>query len=264
MKSESNRPITIEDLLRLKRAERPPAEFWSEFDRELRTKQLAALVGKRPWWQDLPKLVRAGYRFRVPLGATAVLAITFFSVRDYRVTTAGQKIDREVGDVAGASAEAQPRIETDSVRTDVAVDSQPIAREIAQPEVAPAADAVLVADVPVVHEISRMIALGGGVALSANPTTASMSGPVVESTLIAAPITNRYASRGGLLSEAKRFQSEETSSRSTVEPLQQISFPSDSRRSRLLTAMVATPSFETSARTTERAASRIAEERLYD
>jgi hypothetical protein len=44
--SESKRPIQIEDILRLKRAERPPAEFWGEFDRQLRAKQLAALVSK--------------------------------------------------------------------------------------------------------------------------------------------------------------------------------------------------------------------------
>src|SRR5688572_7665440 len=84
MKPESDRPITIEDLLRLKRAEVPPAEFWSTFDRELRAKQLAALLPKRRWWQTLPaaiaRLPRS--RYRVPLGASAVLAITFFSVHD--------------------------------------------------------------------------------------------------------------------------------------------------------------------------------------
>jgi hypothetical protein len=52
--------------------------------------------------------------------------------------------------------------------------------------------------------------------------------------------------------------------RVTVEPLQQMTPPSDTRRSRLLTAMVAPASWDTSARTTERAASRIDEERLYD
>jgi len=39
--------VTLEDLLCLKRAERPPPEFWSEFERELRQKQLAALVERR-------------------------------------------------------------------------------------------------------------------------------------------------------------------------------------------------------------------------
>ena len=52
--NQEKRPITLEDILRLKRAERPPAEFWDSFDRQLRAKQLAALVEKRPWWRSLP------------------------------------------------------------------------------------------------------------------------------------------------------------------------------------------------------------------
>lgn len=79
------RPVTIEDLLRLKRAERPPAEFWPEWDRQLRTKQLAAIVDKRPWWRDaLPRFGVALARHHLPLGATAILALTFLTVREYR------------------------------------------------------------------------------------------------------------------------------------------------------------------------------------
>ena len=62
--------VTIEDLLRLKRAERPAAEFWTNFVRELRQKQLTALLEKRPWWQELPQiLARRAY---LPVGATAI------------------------------------------------------------------------------------------------------------------------------------------------------------------------------------------------
>ena len=53
MKPHRQRPVSLEDLLRLKRAERPPAEFWQDFDRQLRAKQLAALVQSRPWWQEI-------------------------------------------------------------------------------------------------------------------------------------------------------------------------------------------------------------------
>lgn len=82
---ESNkRPVTLEDLLRLKRAERPSAEFWTEFDRELRAKQLAALVEKRPWWSALPRAFAGLSRYHVPIGATAVLALTIVSVREFR------------------------------------------------------------------------------------------------------------------------------------------------------------------------------------
>ncbi len=73
--------VTIEDLLRLKRAERPAAEFWTNFERELRQKQLTALLEKRPWWQELPQiLARRAY---LPVGATAILAFTLVSVKFY-------------------------------------------------------------------------------------------------------------------------------------------------------------------------------------
>ncbi len=79
--SDSNHSskVTIEDLLHLKRAERPAADFWTDFERELRQKQLAALLEKRPWWQDLPQLfARRAY---LPVGATAILAFTLVSVK---------------------------------------------------------------------------------------------------------------------------------------------------------------------------------------
>jgi len=73
--------VTVEDLLHLKRAERPPAEFWNRFESELRQKQLAALLDRRPWWQGLPHfLTRRAY---LPIGATAVLAFTLVSVKYY-------------------------------------------------------------------------------------------------------------------------------------------------------------------------------------
>jgi hypothetical protein len=75
--------VTLEDLLRLKRAERPPPEFWSEFERELRQKQLAALVERRSWWHELAAACGRSGRLRLPLGATAVLALSFLSIRYY-------------------------------------------------------------------------------------------------------------------------------------------------------------------------------------
>ena len=77
--SEQRPKITIEDLLRLKRSERPAPEFWVSFERELRQKQLTALLEKRPWWQELPQFfARRAY---LPVGATAILAFTLISVR---------------------------------------------------------------------------------------------------------------------------------------------------------------------------------------
>lgn len=78
-------PLTIEQLLKLKRAERPDAEFWSAFETELRQKQLAALVQRRTWWQGIPQFFSP--RAYLPIGATAILAFTFVSVRFYAPTT---------------------------------------------------------------------------------------------------------------------------------------------------------------------------------
>jgi len=80
--------VTIEQLLRLKRAERPSPEFWTRFEQDLRAKQLAAIIEKRPWWISLrlPQAGRALARFQVPLGAAAVLTLSFVVMREYRPT----------------------------------------------------------------------------------------------------------------------------------------------------------------------------------
>jgi hypothetical protein len=75
--------VTLEDLLRLKRAERPAPEFWAEFERELRQKQLAALVAKRSWWHGFFAAYRRFGRLRLPLGAAAIVALSFISFRYY-------------------------------------------------------------------------------------------------------------------------------------------------------------------------------------
>jgi hypothetical protein len=73
--------VTVEDLLHLKRAERPAPEFWGNFERELRQKQLTALLEKRPWWQEIPQFIAR--RAYLPVGATAILAFTLVSVKYY-------------------------------------------------------------------------------------------------------------------------------------------------------------------------------------
>lgn len=74
MNRPSMRPPTIEDLLRFKRAEQPSPEFWARFDRELREKQLAAMVERRPWWCAFPRAYVLVARHRLPLAAAAAFA----------------------------------------------------------------------------------------------------------------------------------------------------------------------------------------------
>jgi hypothetical protein len=79
-------PLTLEDLLRLKRAERPSPEFWVRFESELRQKQLAALLERRSWWHTMPQFLSQRRAF-MPLGASALLALTLVSIKIY---SAGQ------------------------------------------------------------------------------------------------------------------------------------------------------------------------------
>jgi len=80
--SEIRRRVTLEDLLRVKRAERPPPEFWTAFEGELRQRQLAALVERKSWWQEAVSL--AHWRaLRLPFGGLAVLALTLLSLHRY-------------------------------------------------------------------------------------------------------------------------------------------------------------------------------------
>lgn len=111
MSDSSQRPkVTLEDLLRLKRAERPDAEFWGKFERELRQKQLTALLQKRPWWQELPQLLAR--RSYLPLGATAVLAFTLVSIKYYAPSQIAQEETKLNGSPAVAGDMAVPSPET--------------------------------------------------------------------------------------------------------------------------------------------------------
>ncbi len=85
--SEPRRRVTLEDLLRLKRAERPSPEFWADFEGELRQRQLAALVEKKSWWQEAITLPRLR-GLRVPLGAMAALALTLVSIHRFSPSAA--------------------------------------------------------------------------------------------------------------------------------------------------------------------------------
>lgn len=71
--------VSLEDLLRLKRAERPSPEFWANFERELRQKQLTALVQKRRWWHELPVLLNR--RIYLPAGAAAIVAFALVAIK---------------------------------------------------------------------------------------------------------------------------------------------------------------------------------------
>ena len=106
MPSSDHRPkVTLEDLLRLKRAERPAPEFWTSFERELRQKQLAALVRQQPWWHRLPRRLLQPATC-VPVGVTAILALTFVSLR-YSAPVATTRLEAPPSPVAASEGVAR-------------------------------------------------------------------------------------------------------------------------------------------------------------
>lgn len=76
MNQDRKNKVTIEGLMRFKRLEQPTPEFWRSFDTELRAKQLAAIVGKRPWWSSLVTPFTYVRRHPAILGAAAALLVT--------------------------------------------------------------------------------------------------------------------------------------------------------------------------------------------
>lgn len=96
----------IEDLLRMKRAERPAADFWPKFEQEMRAKQLAAIMEPASRWLPLSRFVSQLGRFAVPAGVVAALALTLITVREYRAFHPSQPVLTPSPQNAVAAAEA--------------------------------------------------------------------------------------------------------------------------------------------------------------
>lgn len=162
---EHRSKVTLEDLLHVKRAERPTAEFWTSFEYELRQKQLTALLKKRSWWQELPQLLaRHAY---VPVGATAIFAFTLVSVRYFPSSqvAAVEAVPVATGVSALApSPSASPvssvllnRNESASLQSDVSAAESSVS-SVAAVAPAPAVMPVMVAPAPVETASARSIA----------------------------------------------------------------------------------------------------------
>jgi len=71
----------LSQLLKMKRQERPDAEFWKTFDQNLRSRQLSALVRTQSWRRRGWKLASILARKSAPTVATAsAFTLAFFAV----------------------------------------------------------------------------------------------------------------------------------------------------------------------------------------
>jgi hypothetical protein len=277
---ENKRPVTVEDLLRFKRAERPSPEFWSKFEAQLRAKQLAAIVEKRPWWRTIS--VAGVMRHRVLLGSTALLAISFVSIREYRkasprsqqpVETSSIVSGSHFPDGSSSSAPVQeaavaltpPAMQTATTSVDSGAASVVAAvssREIAADQTVYAGGSVEAAtvantavDAP--QAAQWLLAMDRSDAGGLSPTARSIADNLAAAKEAHPELTNRFFGVSGF---EKRSM---PASRQTVDPLSQMRSPSELHRERLLASAV--PASATNlARNSDRVIRRISDERLTE
>lgn len=279
MNSPENKPsVTLEDLLRLKRAERPSPEFWAKFESQLRAKQLAAIVEKQPWWRSLS--LAGLVRHRVLLGSTALLAISFVSIREYRAVPAHPKSGEAVREVAltGSStslapAEAVVLAETANVVAPPAVEAAPVRLDsnavarVAAPE--NSVEASVYAGAPVESQAVAaraddapqaaqwLVAVDRPDPDRLSPTARSIADNLAAAKEAHPELTNRFFGVSGF---EKRVM---PSSRQTVDPLAQMRSPSETHL-RVLASSVRSSSSVALGRDSERITRRISDERLTE
>jgi hypothetical protein len=247
--------ITLEDLLRVKRAERPPAEFWTEFERGMRTKQLAAIVEPRPWWAPFIRVGTRVSRYQLPVGAAAILALTFVTLREYRTADV-----RPVYEPAVATVAALP----------VQIPTSQIAATLSPNASADANVAMMVAESPsrtegvVGSEESTLVSdgVGGSSHVSPAPVELTPSALYIAENFAAAraddPEVDQVLGRSVRTLDNRVVQ---------VEPLAQVN-PGESRRSRLIGGATwlasAGSSTDSTLRTDDHSARRLTERRLSE
>ncbi|MSU70225.1 MAG: hypothetical protein EXS39_05530 [Opitutaceae bacterium] len=261
----SRQKISIEDLLRVKRAERPPAEFWVRFERELRAKQLAAIMEKHAWWHAFPRAFARVSRLHLPLGATAVLAVTVLTIREYRVSS----MDRDLANIAsapvtGLNARAETTAPAESVPAPM-VAVPPSTMEQQAQSVSPAEEPAV--STVSTGEIAQMI---NGLGASSQPDDAQRTSNPASRFIIAAALEKAQAAdtETEILAPRGNFHGFEDrvlpARMPMTEPLAQLATPQFARvRARYLTTVLSTSYAPEPAAVSSRRLDRIRESQLH-
>lgn len=70
--SEKPESVNLDQLLDLKRAEKPSRDFWEEFQKDFRQRQLLTLMEKESIWSRLPRFLSARSHVLVPVSSLAI------------------------------------------------------------------------------------------------------------------------------------------------------------------------------------------------
>jgi hypothetical protein len=198
---EAARPrVTVGELLRLKRAERPSPEFWASFEKQLKQRQLASAIHeKTSWWRAIPATLP---RFAIALSTGAVTATLAIGIIVWRTgarqaaapaepagsalaTTAPAKASAEK---TGAGIATLANSLSHDTATSVASSASvvPASGQIAQtqPHPAPAATVAIATD-----ENTR----GGNTLGSTTPSSPAPDKPTAAELAAAQPVSGEHA-----------------------------------------------------------------------
>lgn len=243
MNPEPKRKITVEDLIRLKRAERPGADYWAGFETQLRAKQLAAIVVKRPWWDGPARVLSAVWRHPMPVGAAAAVALTVAGVR-------------YMGGTANDAAPALARPQAAPAHAQVA-----LGRSVSREQPVPAAGAPRATTV-----VAQVASAGSAQAQRAAASQVSERTPIAEGiyvTLADLRDSMPVLPQRDVFGSDREFEAAFSSRQADSEPIARID-PSAERRARLLApalpAYVSSSPRPVSALTRER----LSDDRIYE
>jgi hypothetical protein len=255
MSNGLNEDPALGNLLRLKRAEVPSDEFWTRFERQLREKQLAAIVEKRPWWCAFPRSYVFLLHHRGQIGSVAALScaflVTFHEYRGYAPA--------ESPAVASQIVHAPLSVQPASVAVAVAVE-RPAVAVVANHVSAPESAAVAVSDRPASTDFDGS---GAEANLSLQPSMSSVR-------LVAANLAALRAPRsdiGSFSNFPSAFEPQAASAGTQIEePLAQMSAASEERRSRFMASALPASASDRDipVQVSDRLVSRLSDDRLYE
>ena len=250
--------VTLEDLLRVKRAEQPPAEFWADFERGMRAKQLAAIVEPRPWWAPFIRVGARIARYQLPVGATAILAITLFTLREYQPVNSNPVFESTVTEM-GNHVVPMPVASKLDVALVMPAATSPV---VAAAEPAPAAASGSRTVQPAPSAATAVGAVSHVAMVNAELSSARYMADKMADNLAAAQASDSNLDQ--MLGHSLRTM-ENLPARS--EPLAQISVPGESRLYRLLGGSVQSVSVgsgDSALRLNAQAARHLTERRIYE
>lgn len=105
-KYDSRNKVSLEELLRFKRAERPDQDFWKEFDGELHQRMMRTLVKKDPWPVQLLRALSGKFVQTAAISAAAAI-LALLAIRPAFVAP----VESHQPEVAQMDVEKSDRVE---------------------------------------------------------------------------------------------------------------------------------------------------------